>query len=188
MALPQYCLPCRIPPFDLAHIANSRIYIPLQNWHFQRHRSVSMILYAYPSLVLWNLFVTYWLMMATVAGGIAAILANALIMMIPLILAKKLFQSSINPIAGMLFLLLHFWVSYEFLHHNWDLAWPWLTLGNGMVKPDRSQFSISLSQEFTPSLSGSQQPQPCSFSIWKREPKTCSIQPLSSFSSSRSFP
>ena len=26
--------------------------------------------------------------------------------------------------------LIFFWISMEFLHLNWELAWPWLTLGN----------------------------------------------------------
>src|SRR5690606_29802611 len=27
--------------------------------------------------------------------------------------------------------LVCFWISYEFLHQSWDLAFPWMTLGNG---------------------------------------------------------
>lgn len=88
------------------------------------------ILYAYPSLVLWNLLVTYWLMMATVSGGIAAIVANAAIMLIPLLMIRAIFRSAMHPF-GSAVVAAAVWVSYEFLHHNWDLAWPWLTLGNG---------------------------------------------------------
>lgn len=88
-----------------------------------------MIYFAYPSFVLWNLLSTYWLMMATVAGGAAAILANAALMLIPLGLIRTLFLRNINPI-GASFIAAAAWVSYEFLHHQWDLAWPWLTLGN----------------------------------------------------------
>lgn len=89
----------------------------------------SVILYAYPAFVLWNLFTTYWLMMATVAGGLAAILANAALMLIPLLLIRRFLQSDLNPILAS-FLSATIWVSFEFLHHNWDLAWPWVTLGN----------------------------------------------------------
>lgn len=89
-----------------------------------------MIYYTYPGLVLWNLFTTYWLMMADIAAGVAAIFANAALMLIPLWLARKLFLSKMNPILAAFFAA-SFWVSYEFLHHNWDLAWPWLSLGNG---------------------------------------------------------
>lgn len=89
-----------------------------------------VIYYAYPSFVLWNLFSTYWLMMATFAGGLAAILANAAIMLIPLLIIRRAFKSGIHPVLAA-FISASAWVGYEFLHHNWDLAWPWLTLGNG---------------------------------------------------------
>lgn len=89
----------------------------------------AVILYAYPSFVLWNLLTTYWLMMATVAGGLAAILANAALMLIPLLLIRRFQQSDLNPVLSSFFAAA-IWVSYEFLHHNWDLSWPWLTLGN----------------------------------------------------------
>jgi len=88
-----------------------------------------MIYYAYPSFVLWNLLTTYWLMMASVTAGSVAILANAALMLIPLGLMRRLTRSDLNPV-GSSFFVATIWVSYEFLHHQWDLAWPWLTLGN----------------------------------------------------------
>jgi apolipoprotein N-acyltransferase len=33
--------------------------------------------------------------------------------------------------AGVLFIC--FWLTFEFLHHDWDLSWPWLTLGNAFA-------------------------------------------------------
>ena len=89
-----------------------------------------VIYYTYPAFVLWNLLVTYWLMMATFAGGVAAIFANSFLMLIPLLFIRAIFKSSVNPILSS-FYAASIWVSYEFMHHNWDLAWPWLTLGNG---------------------------------------------------------
>ncbi|PWG74715.1 apolipoprotein N-acyltransferase, partial [Enterococcus hirae] len=76
------------PPFNVAILQ-----IPALIFLF-RIGSISqtkreVIFYAYPSFVLWNLFTTYWLMMATVAGGIAAILANAALMLIPLLLMRR---------------------------------------------------------------------------------------------------
>lgn len=117
------------PPYDLS-ILQIPAFIFLFRITALSSSNRQLILYAYPSFVLWNLFVTYWLMMATVAGGIAAILANAAIMLIPLILIRKLFSSNLNPILASL-IAASLWVSYEFLHHYWDLSWPWLTLGNG---------------------------------------------------------
>ncbi len=68
-------------------------------------------------------------MMATVAGGVAAILANAALMLIPLLLLRKVIHSSLNPIL-LAFVSASIWTSFEFLHFHWDLSWPWLTLGN----------------------------------------------------------
>jgi apolipoprotein N-acyltransferase len=49
------------------------------------------------------------------------------------------------------FALLVFWTAFEFLHHNWSLRWPWLTLGNGFAH------SVKIIQwyEFTGVLGGS---------------------------------
>ena len=82
------------------------------------------------SFLIWNLATTYWLMAATPAGGAAAIFANSLLMLIPLMLMRSLLRRQLHPL-GKSILIGSAWVSYEFLHHHWDLAWPWLALGNG---------------------------------------------------------
>lgn len=117
------------PPFN-ASVLQIPAFILLIRLTLLCDTKRQVILYAYPSFVLWNLFSTYWLMMATFAGGAAAILANAAIMLAPLLIIRSLFLSKLNQIATSFFVA-SVWVSYEFLHHNWDLAWPWLTLGNG---------------------------------------------------------
>ncbi|MDZ7659732.1 apolipoprotein N-acyltransferase [Fodinibius sp.] len=83
----------------------------------------------YPAFLIWNIITTYWLVMATVAGGVAAILANAAVMTIPVMLQYKVQQQSLPPWFIAL-LQTAFWLSYEYLHHLWDLAWPWLAVGN----------------------------------------------------------
>lgn len=85
--------------------------------------------WSYPGFVLWNIIVTYWLVMATVAGGIAAILANAAVMTVPVMLQFYV-QKYLHRWWNIALLQTAFWVSYEYLHHQWDLAWPWLALGN----------------------------------------------------------
>ena len=116
------------PPFDLA-ILQIPAFIFLFRIAVICETKRQVIYYAYPSFVLWNLLTTYWLMMATVAGGVAAILANALLMLIPLLIIRYVFKSGVHPVSAG-FIAASVWVSYEFLHHNWDLSWPWLTLGN----------------------------------------------------------
>jgi len=85
--------------------------------------------YSYAGFVIWNLIGTYWLMMASLPAGIAAILANSVLMTIPLCLAKFFSERSKSPILIAL-LQSSAWVGYEFLHHNWDLSWTWLAIGN----------------------------------------------------------
>ncbi|MDR8390358.1 apolipoprotein N-acyltransferase [Aliifodinibius sp. S!AR15-10] len=85
--------------------------------------------WSYISFVIWNLITTYWLMLATVAGGIAAILANSAVMTIPIVFQRQ-FQKKLKSPWLIALLQAAAWISYEFLHHNWDLAWPWLSLGN----------------------------------------------------------
>jgi apolipoprotein N-acyltransferase len=85
--------------------------------------------WTYPGFVIWNLIATYWLMMATLAGGIAAILANSAVMTIPVMLQYRFQRSNLS--SGVIALLqAASWISFEYLHHHWDLAWPWLTVGN----------------------------------------------------------
>ena len=92
-----------------------------------------LALYSYAGFLVWNLITTYWLMMASIPAGIAANLANAVLMTIPLAL-MRFFQMKFTSKLGIALLQSSAWISYEFLHHNWDLAWPWLTIGNAWVK------------------------------------------------------
>ncbi|MDX1639946.1 MAG: apolipoprotein N-acyltransferase [Balneolaceae bacterium] len=89
----------------------------------------SAAFWSYIAFVIWNLITTYWLMMATLPGGVAAILANAAVMTVPFVLMRQ-FQQKISVPWLAAILQSATWISYEFLHHQWDLAWPWLTLGN----------------------------------------------------------
>lgn len=83
----------------------------------------------YPGLLVWNIATTYWLAMATLGGGVAAILANAAVMSIPFGLYRLWWTAGRHPLRNAsVFAAL--WLLFEWGHHKWDLAWPWLTLGN----------------------------------------------------------
>jgi len=86
-------------------------------------------LYSWPGLLLWNLITTYWIGYCTVPGAIGAIVANSLLQSWVFgfwhCCRSQIKQVWIHPI-----LLIAFWVSFEYLHLNWDLTWPWLNLGN----------------------------------------------------------
>lgn len=87
------------------------------------------IFQGYIVFVIWNLITTYWLMMATLSGGIAAILANSAVMTVPFVVQRQ-FQKKLYSPWFIAVSQAAVWISYEYLHHQWDLAWPWLVLGN----------------------------------------------------------
>ena len=88
-----------------------------------------LIAYSYLGFVVWNVITTYWLLMASIGAGAAAILANSLLMTLPLLLMRFFQQKYSSPIIVVI-LQAAAWTSYEFLHHHWDLSWPWLAIGN----------------------------------------------------------
>ncbi len=89
------------------------------------------LIYSYPGFLLWNALTTYWICYTTVPGGIFASVANAFLMSLVFALwhscRKQVEQRWMHPI-----MFIALWISFEYLHLNWDLTWPWLNLGNAM--------------------------------------------------------
>ena len=79
-------------------------------------------------MLTWNACTTWWLWNSTDVGSIAAIIANSLIMTLPW-WGYHIFKSKYGNKAGY-FSLVIFWMLFEYIHLNWQLSWPWLTLGN----------------------------------------------------------
>jgi apolipoprotein N-acyltransferase len=85
----------------------------------------------YVHMLFWNVATTWWVWNASPAGAMGAFIANSLIMCLPWILfyfTKKTFGRWIGYGS-----LLIFWLAFEYIHHNWELSWPWLTLGNALA-------------------------------------------------------
>ena len=88
----------------------------------------SAFTYSFFVFVIWNVFTTYWIYNASLFGAVAAILVNSFLMACVIFLFVWL-KSKFNDRRAW-WALLSFWLSFEYLHLNWDLSWPWLTLGN----------------------------------------------------------
>lgn len=86
-------------------------------------------LYTYVTFLFWNTATTWWVYYASPVGAVFMILANALLMSIPLLLFRFT-KKGAGPGWGYFSLVLY-WISFEYIHLNWDISWPWLTLGNG---------------------------------------------------------
>jgi apolipoprotein N-acyltransferase len=83
------------------------------------------------TFLIWNIGTTWWIWNSTGPGAVGAIVANSLIMCFPF-MAYRSTKKKLGILPG-LASLIAFWLTYEFIHHNWDLSWPWLTLGNAFA-------------------------------------------------------
>ncbi|GAB4278573.1 MAG: apolipoprotein N-acyltransferase [Marinilabiliales bacterium] len=95
----------------------------------KNYRSVQVFLYAYIAFFIWNLINTWWIYYASLFGAVAAVVLNSLFMAV----VWWLFHG-VHRILGHrmgYFSLIVFWIAFEYLHLNWELSWPWLTLGYG---------------------------------------------------------
>lgn len=113
--------------FPLAFVA----WVPLlllESHYVKGTRSFPLFFQAYLTFFIYNLGTTWWIYNASSGGAYMAFICNSLLMAIAFYMFHRLKKSLgthwITP------LLLCTWMSFEFLHFNWELSWPWLTLGN----------------------------------------------------------
>lgn len=86
---------------------------------------------SYLAFFIWNLLTTWWVYNSSPEGGVIAVVFNSLFMSWAFYLAH-LTKNKLGEKAGA-WALPVFWLAFEYLHMNWDLSWPWLTLGNGFA-------------------------------------------------------
>ncbi|MCD6297020.1 MAG: hypothetical protein J7M30_07690, partial [Deltaproteobacteria bacterium] len=85
--------------------------------------------YAFVSFLLWNILGTWWITQAQFVGAILIMLANSLVQALVFWSISRV-RTSLN--IPLLFPFLIIWMGYEHFHEIWDLAWPWLNLGNAL--------------------------------------------------------
>jgi apolipoprotein N-acyltransferase len=113
--------------------------------HYETHEisgNAQLFRYSYATFFIWNALCCYWLMltalgasniaegMVNAVAGVLAIALNPLLMAVPLQFQARL-RRFLAPEWAALALIV-FWLAFEYLHLNWELNWPWLTLGNAM--------------------------------------------------------
>ena len=86
---------------------------------------------AYVAFFTFNIITTWWLYNSTPFGMWFAVLANALLMTFVWMLYVRISRRFSNRLS--LVFLVALWMGYEFMHLNWEFAWPWLNLGNGFA-------------------------------------------------------
>ncbi len=88
-----------------------------------------MFWYAFVSFFVWNVLTTWWIWNSTGAGAVAAWMLNSLFMAFVFYIFHLSRIKLFNNKRG-IGILLFYWISWEYFHMNWQLTWPWLSLGN----------------------------------------------------------
>src|SRR6218665_2032458 len=84
--------------------------------------------YSYLSFLAWNVLVTWWVVYASLGGALMAFICNALLMSMVFLIFSNV-KARIGK-AWAVWLLIPFWLAFEYIHTLWDISWTWLSLGN----------------------------------------------------------
>lgn len=103
-------------------------FIPLLILERDAENSKQVFWGSFLAFFLFNLITTYWVYHATFFGAFAAFCVNSTLMAIVFLIFHKV-KKSLSKRLGYISLIL-LWIAMEYLHLNWNLSWPWLTLGN----------------------------------------------------------
>ena len=109
-------------------------FVPLllveDNLYQEREANFSILAfyYAFPAFIIWNLWATWWISLASLGGMLVIITLNTLFMSSVFWLfhiGKRLHGAKTGS-----FLFIILWMAFEYFHTNWELSWSWLNIGN----------------------------------------------------------
>ena len=80
---------------------------------------------------LFNILTTWWVYFASAFGAVMAIILNSLFMSVTVFIFHLVHRKFRKP--AVYIFLITIWITWEWLHLDWDLSWPWLTMGNGLA-------------------------------------------------------
>ena len=98
----------------------------------QSNKSVNIFLYSLLTFGIWNSISTWWIFNASPAGIVAAVVVNSTLMSI-VMWGFHISKRNLGSKFGY-FVLVFYWMAFEYFHLNWELTWSWLNLGNGFAK------------------------------------------------------
>ncbi len=105
-------------------------FIPLliiEKENLNRPNKYLIFNYAFISFLIWNTIACWWIGSAHLLGAVLIIICNALVQALVFWAASRTRRTLNKPL---LFSWIIIWLGFEYFHSNWDLAWPWLNLGN----------------------------------------------------------
>lgn len=93
-----------------------------------KFKSSKLFLHTYITFLIYNIGTTWWIWNASSGGAIMAFVLNALIMSITFQLFH-ITKKKMGKFEGYISLVLY-WITFEYIHYQWELSWPWLNFGN----------------------------------------------------------
>jgi len=98
-----------------------------------RRKGLRILGLSYLAFLFWNLIVTWWVYCVEFGkeGAILAFTANSLLMATLFLIWYRTEKRIFGELK--FWLIIPFWIAFEYLHHSWELSWPWLTLGNAFA-------------------------------------------------------
>nr|MBP8878562.1 hypothetical protein [Flavobacteriales bacterium] len=112
-------------------------WLPLlyaERLHDQRGSKRSFVPYVLVAVLIWNASTSWWFFAVSeplstrLVSGLTPMTVNSLLMIIPWWL-KRLVRRHVGAIPAA-YGFVFFWLGFEYLHHDWDLQWPWFSIGN----------------------------------------------------------
>lgn len=91
----------------------------------------AILFYSFTAFFIWNVLSTWWIAYVSLSGMIVISVLNSLLMACVWWLMHFVHRKATARTGY--FSLIVFWLAFEFLHFNWSVQWPWLTLGNGFA-------------------------------------------------------
>jgi apolipoprotein N-acyltransferase len=93
----------------------------------QANTHLWVFVYTWISLLLWNIATVWWIWNASAGGAMAAFVINSLPLVLPFLLYHR--RNQTNGKENVMYFVAC-WMCAEYLQFHWDLAFPWLLLGN----------------------------------------------------------
>ena len=97
-----------------------------------RYKSGKVFIHAFIAFFLFNIGSTWWVWNASAGGASLAIGLNSLFMAI-IFYFFHLTKKYVGTKEGYLGLII-FWIAFEYFHHNWEMSWTWLSIGNAFSR------------------------------------------------------
>ena len=124
LALPWFGFPGWLLLFAIIPLLFSEKYFS------ETQQNFSLYLAGGITFTIWNFLSTEWMLAISFSGGLLIILINSFFMS-AVFLIFSLARRKLIRISGY-FLLIVFWLSYEYFLIHGKPGWPWLVLGNGL--------------------------------------------------------